>query len=88
MKLSLKERLVRYMLKRHTEWVPSGEIQRIVAQYTEYTPQNVGRRLRELENDGTLEVKYVDNHAHYRAKQKQTWQEHRKAALEMWNEHK
>jgi hypothetical protein len=30
------------------------------------TPQNVGRRLRELENEGVVEVKYVKGHAHYR----------------------
>lgn len=82
---SLKERLTAYMLKRHTEWIPSGELQRIVAKFTTYTPQNVGRRLRELENEGVLEVKYVDNHAHYRAKPKVTWQEAQKAAMDMWN---
>jgi hypothetical protein len=30
-----------------------------------YTPQNVGRRLRGLENEGVIEVKHEKNHAHY-----------------------
>lgn len=68
MKLSLKDRLVVYMGKRHSEWVSSGFLQRIVAQSTSYTPQNVGRRLRELQNDSVLEVKYVRGHAWYRCK--------------------
>ena len=46
--------------------ISSGELQRIVADKTDYTPQNVGRRLRELENEGVVEVKYVRDHAHYR----------------------
>ena len=36
------------------------------AEKTDYTPQNVGRRLRELENEGVVEVKYVRGHAFYR----------------------
>src|SRR5438105_1526408 len=28
--------------------------------------ENVGRRLRELENEGVLDVVYVKNHAHYK----------------------
>lgn len=43
-------------------------MQRIVAEKTNYTPQNVGRRLRELENEGIVEVKYVKGHAHCRFK--------------------
>lgn len=66
--LSLKDRLVRYMQQHHTvDWIPSGDLQRIVMQYTSYTPQNVGRRLRELHNEGVLEVRYVKGHAQYRA---------------------
>jgi hypothetical protein len=37
----------------------SADLQRIVAAKTEYTPQNVGRRSRELENEGMVEVRYV-----------------------------
>lgn len=69
MKLTLKERLVRWLAKQEA-WVASGEIQRVVALNTTYSPQNVGRRLRELENEGVLEVRYERGHAHYRVKQK------------------
>jgi hypothetical protein len=31
-----------------------------VAEKTSYTPQNVGRRLRELENEGVVEVRYEE----------------------------
>jgi hypothetical protein len=64
--LSLKERLERY-LRNHHGWISSGELQRIVAEKTCYTPQNVGRRLRERAEEGKLQVMYVRNHAHYRA---------------------
>ena len=32
----------------------------------DYTPQNVGRRMRELENENVVEVRYEKNHAYYR----------------------
>src|SRR3954452_17461801 len=64
---SLKERLAAYLKKHHSQsWLASGDLQRIVAGATKYTPQNVGRRLRELENDAVIEVRYVKGHAHYR----------------------
>jgi DNA-binding transcriptional ArsR family regulator len=60
------------VLLKKTETTPgfhaSGNIQRMVAVKTSYTPQNVGRRLRELENEGFIEVKYERNHAYYRFK--------------------
>ena len=65
---TLRERLIAYLKKNHGEWVPKGEIQRLVANHTTYTPENAGRRLRELHEDGLLEVRYVKNHAHYRIK--------------------
>ena len=65
--MTLKERLERY-LRNHHGWIASGELQRIVAEQTSYSPQNVGRRLRELENEGVLEVQYRKGHAWYRAK--------------------
>lgn len=65
MKQSLRSRLVAYLFKQHG-WVSSGDLQRLVMQYTTYTPQNVGRRLRELQEDGQLEVKYINNHAYYK----------------------
>jgi hypothetical protein len=65
--ISLKDRLARFLKAYYSQaWISSGELQRIVADKTDYTPQNVGRRLRELENEGVIEVKYVKGHAHYR----------------------
>jgi hypothetical protein len=62
--MTLKERLERYLRDNHN-WIYSGDLQRIVAEKTSYTPQNVGRRLRELAQEGKLDVMYVGNHAHY-----------------------
>jgi len=56
----------------HSTWIASGDLQRIVIQATRYTPQNVGRRLRELENEGVLEVEYRKGHAWYRLKDPST----------------
>ena len=33
-----------------------------------YTPSGVSRRLRELENEGVLEVQYRKGHAYYRVR--------------------
>ena len=55
-----------YFRKHHSIWISSGDIQRIASQTTNYTPSNVSRRLRELENEGVLEVQYRKNHAWYR----------------------
>ena len=70
MKLSLSQRLVRYLQRNHG-WISGGDIQRVVAEHTTYTPQNVGRRLRELVTSGDLEVQYRSKngvrHAYYRA---------------------
>ena len=64
--LTLRQRLVRY-LEKHTTYIASGELQRL-AQNAGYTPQNAGRRLRELVEDGIVEVEYRKprNHAYYR----------------------
>src|SRR4051812_23611461 len=53
---SLKDRLAAYFRRRHSTWIASGDLQRIVMQAISYTPQNLGRRLRELENEGVLEA--------------------------------
>jgi len=71
--LSLKDRLAAFLKKYYSQcFIPSADLQRIVADKTTYTPQNVGRRLRELENEGVVEVKYVRGHAHYRFVQTQS----------------
>jgi DNA-binding transcriptional ArsR family regulator len=67
MKSTLKERLERYLRNNHG-WIASGTIQRIASEKTSYTPSNVSRRLRELENEGVLEVQYRKGHAYYRCK--------------------
>jgi hypothetical protein len=68
--MTLKERLERYLRNNHG-WIASGDLQRLVMEKTSYTPQNVGRRLRELAQEGKLEVMYVRNHAQYRFAQTQ-----------------
>lgn len=65
--ITLKARLLRY-LKNNPTWIASGAIQRLVADKTSYTPQNVGRRLRELTEGNLIEVDYRQNHAYYRFK--------------------
>ena len=59
-------------LQRHagpSGWIASGDLQRIVAEKTSYGPQNAGRRLRELAEEGKLDVMYVRDHAHCRSAQ-------------------
>jgi hypothetical protein len=69
MKTPLKLRLLTFLRTYYTErWIASAELQRKVAATTRYTPQNVGRRLRELENEKLVEVRYIRGHAHYRAR--------------------
>lgn len=84
-KLTLKDRLMRYMLKRHSTWVSSGELQRIVAEHTTYTPGNVSRRLRELENAGELKVEYRKNHAWYMARPPVDLRQQHKDMIALWN---
>ncbi len=65
-KETLSERLIKY-LRKHAGWVASGELQRLVSAHTTYTPQTTGRVLRQLHEDGVLEVEYLEkNHAWYK----------------------
>lgn len=57
-------------MRNHHGWIAKGELLKLVSEKTSYTAENAGRRLRELENDDILEVRYVKNHAHYRLKEK------------------
>jgi DNA-binding transcriptional ArsR family regulator len=66
--LPLKDRLQRYFERNAGIWFASGDIQRLVTEKTSYTPSNASRRLRELENEGVIEVRYEKNHAYYRHK--------------------
>ena len=81
--LSLKARLARLLRERFPgRFVASGDLQWIVAAKTDYTPQNVGRRLRELENEGIVEVKYVKGHAQYRYRGQETLEQKRLRSID------
>ena len=56
-KLTLKERIIRYLHK-SGGWVNSGKLERL-AIGAGYKGGNCGRRLRELVEEGKLEVRYV-----------------------------
>ena len=62
--MTLKIKALNY-IKEARRKVAKGEIQRWVAETTTYTPENVGRRLRELENANLIKVSYEKNHAFY-----------------------
>lgn len=65
MNLTLAQRLTNY-LKKVGEYVPKGELERIVLEKTTYTADNTGRTLRKLAEKGTLLVKQVRGHSHYK----------------------
>lgn len=65
--MTLKERILKYLLRTHG-WVSSGELQRLIAQHTKYTPRSGVRRIQELFNEGKVEREIRKNHAWYRAK--------------------
>jgi len=66
MKESLKNRIVKYLAKRDY-FVASGDLQRLAQDNGYYSPQNTGRRLRELAEEGKLKVEYrKGNHAYYK----------------------
>lgn len=66
--MTLKERLEKYLRNNHG-WISSGSLQRLVMEKTSYTPSNASRRLRELAEEGILEVQLRKGHAFYRIKQ-------------------
>ena len=84
-KIPLKKRILAYFMKRHTDWIASNEVQKLVAQYTNATPRAAVRRMQELCESGDLQRKLVKNHAFYRAKPKVDRKEVQKAGLDMWN---
>jgi hypothetical protein len=65
--VALKDRIRRYLLKSHG-WAPKGVICDLARERVGATGEHTGRRLRELENEGVLEVEYRKGHAWYRAK--------------------
>jgi len=84
MTLSLKDRLELF-LRKHGAWIASGELQRLVAQKTTYTPRTTVRRLEELAEEGVLEVKYLKGHAWYRIAQEESWEEKRLRSIEWFD---
>jgi len=68
MKQSLKNRILIYIRNHYPESIAKGDIDRMVMLNTKHIPENAGRRLRELQNEGLLEVSYGSkNHAFYQA---------------------
>lgn len=65
---SLKNRIVNY-LKKRDYFVASGDIQRLAQENGYYSPQNSGRRLRELAEENILKVEYRKGHAFYKFNQ-------------------
>ena len=66
MELTCSQRCLRYLQKQPGVWVASGDIQRIGAAKSTYTPSNISRRLREIAEAGQIEVKIIKGHAYYR----------------------
>lgn len=70
--MSLKARIERYMLQKHSEWVLGTTLERIVQQETSYVASNASRRLRDLVKEGKLERRLVVRNgkqlAEYKAK--------------------
>lgn len=56
--MSLKEQLLERFKAKPGVWFKSGAIESWVAANTKYSPSNAKRRLRELAEDGTLQVDY------------------------------
>jgi len=69
MKVSLKQRIANHARLRPTEVISGGEYERLGMEHG-YKASNVGRRLRELENEGTLERMMIKGHVWYKWKQK------------------
>jgi DNA-binding transcriptional ArsR family regulator len=67
--MSLKEKLARYMRNNHG-WIAKGAICDLAREKTGSTGENTGRRLRELAEEGLLDVKKVRGHAYYRLAEK------------------
>jgi hypothetical protein len=68
--MTFKERLARYMRNNHG-WIAKGQLEDFVRAKTSYAVENTGRRSRELEIDGVLEVQIRKGHAYYRLAQKE-----------------
>lgn len=71
MKTALKLRLLAYLQKHSNEWIAKGHLADLARDSDLHaTGESCGRRLRELENENKVEVKYVRQHSFYRIKAK------------------
>jgi hypothetical protein len=55
-----------FLQNHYPDWVASGDLQRVIAEKTEYTPRTAVRRLQEMANRGVLMVELRAGHAFYR----------------------
>lgn len=66
--MTLKARIIQHCKERPNEWVHKGELGRLAVLEWGYENENMGRRCRELENEGVLERRIVKGQAEYRYK--------------------
>lgn len=66
--MSLKSRIIEYCKQRPFEWVHKGTLGRLAVTEWNYENENLGRRCRELETAGILEVRYTNGQAEYKYK--------------------
>ena len=63
--LPLRTRLYGYLQRHEGDWIHSGHLEKL-AQEAGYKASNGSRRLRELQSEGRIEVKYERGSALYR----------------------
>jgi len=78
---SLRNRLLAYMQRHHTEWIPGATLERLVVARTDYKASNASRRLRELAEEGFLEERKVKGFVQYRFKDRSWIERQNKEAL-------
>lgn len=61
-----KARCLNFLRKNAGKWYAKGHICDLARAHGGYTGEMTGRRLRDLERAGEIEVKQVDGHSHYR----------------------
>jgi hypothetical protein len=60
-----------YVKSKYPNWVHKGELGRLAVIEWRYENENMGRRCRELQNEGTLERRINGKSVEYRYKQKE-----------------
>ena len=66
-KLSLKERILKYIRNSEGFWINGGEIERLCLEHG-YKASNGSRRCRELENEGLIKRHIIKGSVEYQAK--------------------